>query len=68
MIVVDGVTVDDRELHERLVRSFGPGGQNAGNRATAVGCDLISGRRRCRQRCRIAFARSPRDPSHATAC
>jgi ribosome-associated protein len=34
--VSDSITLDDREVHERFVRAFGPGGQNVRKEATAV--------------------------------
>jgi len=34
--VTDSITLDDREVHERFVRAFGPGGQNVRKEATAV--------------------------------
>jgi ribosome-associated protein len=34
--VTDSITLDDREIDERFVRAFGPGGQNVRREATAV--------------------------------
>src|SRR6185369_8101679 len=34
--VSDSITLDDREVHERFVRAFGPGGQNVRKEETAV--------------------------------
>lgn len=34
--IAPGVVVDERDLHERFVRSSGPGGQNVNKVATAV--------------------------------